>query len=233
MVMSSIIHHLAGYEAKRKRLLKKAPKGPLKDFLAVPFPTLETPMNELPILAVDFETTGLDAKADKILSIGFVKMEHEQIKLRSSYHQIIKANTTLEESNVIIHQITDAQKEQGQPLQIVVEQLLKALAGKVMLVHFARIERQFLQQACLELYGLAPDFPMIDTLVIAKRQLDKRDTSYDPSELRLSKLRHNYQLPDHHGHNALNDAIATAELLLAQVNNKPKADKIQLKNLIL
>jgi len=233
MVISSIIHHFAGYEAKRKRLLRNAPEGPLKDFLAVPFPALETPMYELPILAVDFETTGLDAKTDKLLSVGYVAMKHEQIKLNSSYHQIIKANTRLEESNVIIHQITDAQKEQGQPLHLVVEQLLKALAGKVMLVHFARIERQFLQQACFELYGLAPDFPMIDTLVIAKRQLDKRDTAYDPSELRLSKLRQYYQLPDHHGHNALNDAIATAELLLAQVNNKPKADKIQLKDLIL
>ena len=233
MVIKSLINHLAGYEAKRKRLLKKAPEGPLKNFLAVPFPTLETPIHELPILAVDFETTGLDAKADKLLSVGFVTMKHEQIKLNSSYHQIIKAKTQLAESNVIIHQITDAQKEQGQPLRLVVEKLLNALAGKVMLVHFARIERQFLQQACLELYGLVPDFPIIDTLVIAKRQLDKRDVSYDPSELRLSSLRHKYQLPDHHGHNALNDAIATAELLLAQVNNKPKADQIQLKDLIL
>lgn len=233
MVLSSLIHQFAGYEAKRKRLLKKVPEGPLKDFLSVPFPSLETSFYNLPMLAVDFETTGLDAKTDKLLSVGFVMIEHEQIKLKSCYHQIIKTQTRLEESNVIIHQITDAQKEKGRPLNIVVEKLLKALAGKVMLVHFARIERQFLQQACFELYGFSPDFPIIDTLVIAKRQLDKRDVAYDPSELRLSKLRHKYQLPDHHGHNALNDAIATAELLLAQINNKPKIDKIQLKDLIL
>ena len=231
--MYSLINNLIGYEAKRKRLLKRAPEGALKKFLSVPFPKLDTSISNLPILAVDFETTGLDAKADKLLSVGFVIIENEQIKLNSCYHQIIKTKTKLEESNVIIHQITDAQKEQGQPLHVVVEQLLKALAGKVMLVHFARIERQFLQQACYELYGLVPDFPMIDTLVIAKRQLDKRDVAYDPSELRLSILRYKYQLPDHHGHNALNDAIATAELLLAQVNNKPKTDKIQLKDLIL
>lgn len=231
--MKALINYLAGYETKRKRLLKKAPEGPLKNFLAVPFPSLDTAISELPMLAVDFETTGLDAKTDKLLSVGFVALEHEQIKLSSCYHQIIKTKAQLEESNVIIHQITDTQKEQGQALHLVVEQLLKALAGKVMLAHFARIERQFLQQACLELYGLMPDFPIIDTLVIAKRQLDKRDIAYDPSELCLSNLRHNYQLPEHHGHNALNDAIATAELLLAQLNNKPKSDKIQLKDLIL
>jgi DNA polymerase-3 subunit epsilon len=233
MAINSLIHWLAGYEAKRKRQLKKVPSGPLHDFLSVPFPALDTPFAELPILAVDFETTGLDAKLDKLLSVGFVSLEQEQIKLNSSYHQIIKTETQLQESNVIIHQITDDQKDQGQPLHTVVEKLLKALAGKIMLVHFARIERQFLQQACLELYGLAPCFPMIDTLVVAKRQLDKRDVAYDPSELRLSNLRHQYKLPDHHGHDALNDAVATAELLLAQMANRVRHDKIFLKDIIL
>jgi len=229
--MNALINYFIGYEAKRKRLLKKVPDGPLKDFLMVPFPTLNTPIHKLSILAVDFETTGLDAKIDKLLSVGFVTMEQEQIKLSSCYHQIINTTTKLEESNVIIHQITDEQKEQGQPLKVVIEELLQALAGKVMLVHFARIERQFLQQACLKLYGVIPDFPVIDTLVIAKRQLDKRDVAYDPSELRLSNLRDKYQLPAHHGHNALNDAIATAELLLAQINNK--TGNLQLKDIIL
>jgi len=233
MVLSAFIHHLAGYEAKRKRLLTKAPEGPLKDFLSVPFPAPETLINQVPILALDFETTGLDANVDQLLSAGFVTIENEQIKLNSCYHQIIKTTAQLKESNVIIHHITDEQKDQGEALATVIETLLRALAGKVMLVHFARIERQFLTKACLELYGMAPVFPIIDTLVIAKRQLDKRDVAYDPSELRLPNLRHQYALPEHHGHNALNDAIATAELLLAQINNKPKADKIQLSDLIL
>lgn len=233
MAINSLINWLAGYDSKRKKLLKKVSKGPLYDFLSVPFPALNTPVAKLPILAVDFETTGLDAKTDKLLSVGFVSLKQAQIKLNSCYHQIIKAKTELEESNVIIHHITDDQKEQGQPLEIVVEQLLKALAGKVMLVHFSRIERQFLQQACLELYGLVPDFPMIDTLVIAKRQLDKRDIAYDPSELRLSHLRNKYRLPAHHGHNALNDAIATAELLLAQMAEKTSYDNVLLKDIIL
>jgi len=233
MVLNALIHHLTGYEAKRKRLLKKAPDGPLKDFLSVPFPAPETPLNKVPILALDFETTGLDANVDQLLSVGFVTIENEQIKLNSCYHQIIKTKAQLKESNVIIHHITDEQKDRGEALPTVLEALLRALAGKVMLVHFARIERQFLTKACLELYGMAPEFPIIDTLVIAKRQLDKRDVAYDPSELRLPNLRHQYALPEHHGHNALNDAIATAELLLAQINNKPKADKIQLSDLLL
>lgn len=230
---SSMLGWLIGYEAKRKQLLKKAPEGALRDFLSVPLPDIDTPIDNMEILSVDFETTGLDAKQDKLLSVGFITLKKKEMSLKTSYHQIIKTKAQLEESNVIIHHITDSQKERGQALKIVVETLLKALAGKVMLVHFARIEKQFLTEACYELYGMAPVFPMIDTLVLAKRRLDKRDVAYDPSELRLSNLRHKFKLPEHHAHNALNDAIATAELFMAQMSRKNKDGKTTLKEVLL
>lgn len=224
---------LIGYEAQRKRALTKVPKGPLKDFLSVPLPAPDTPFSDIDILSVDFETTGLNAINDKLLSVGFIELKHQQIKLNTSYHQIIKTEHALKAENVIIHQITDQQKERGIQLKNVVAKLLEALAGKIMLVHFARIEKQFLQQACLELYGMVVPFPMIDTLVLAKRQLDKKDIAYDPSELRLSALRNKYQLPEHFAHNALNDAIATAELLMAHIAHLPQHEDIRLQELLL
>jgi len=230
---SPLLGLFIGHEAKRKRLLKKAPKGALRDFLSVPFPDISTPIDRVEILSVDFETTGLDAKKDKLLSVGFILLKGQQMSLKTCYHQIIKTQAQLEESNVIIHHITDSQKDRGKALKIVVDGLLKALAGKVMLVHFARIEKQFLTQACYELYGMAPVFPMIDTLVLAKRRLDKRDVAYDPSQLRLTNLRHQLKLPEHHAHNALNDAIATAELFMAQMSKKNKDGKVTLKDVLL
>ncbi len=227
-----IFSWLLGYEAQRKRLLKKAPKGALRDFLSVPFPEPKTPISKVPILAVDFETTGLHAINDKLLSVGFVDMIGNEIKIGSSYHQIINTKQQLEESNVIIHHITDSQKEQGKPLREVVEKLLEALTGKIMLVHFSRIEQQFLNQACLELYGMTAVFPFIDTLTVAKRRLDKHDIAYDPSELRLSNLREKYNLPDHYAHNALNDAIATAELLLVQTGEMSQHHEVKLSALL-
>jgi DNA polymerase-3 subunit epsilon len=228
-----LFYWLFGYEAQRKRAWARAPEGALKDFLSIAFPHPESALSDIDILSVDFETTGLHAVNDKLLSVGFIGVKKQQISLKDSYHQIIKTKDDLSADNVIIHQITDQQKEQGAPLKEVVEALLKALAGKVMLVHFARIERQFLQQACLELYGVAPPFPMIDTLMVAKRQLDKKDVAYDPSELRLSTLRNKEGLPNHFAHNALNDAIATAELLMVQVSNMPESQSLKLQDLLL
>ena len=222
------LNSIFGYQARRKRLLKKVPKGALYDFLSIPFPSEETCLSDLPILSVDFETTGLNAITDKLLSVGFVSIEKRQIKLGSCYHQIINTKHRLDADNVIIHQITDQQKSQGISLRVVVEALLEALAGKVMLVHFARIEKQFLKQACLELYGVSPPLMVLDTLAMAKRKLDQRDIAYDPQELRLSALRQKHDLPNHFAHNALSDAIATAELLLVQ----QKTGAIKLKDLL-
>jgi DNA polymerase-3 subunit epsilon len=212
-----MLQNLLGLDARRKRLLGKAPDGPLRDFLSVPFPDRDLRIDEASILSVDLETTGLDPAKDQILSMGFISMEHNEIVLASAYHQIIRAHGDLKEDNVVIHQITDTAKAQGAFLEKVIEDLLAALAGKVMLVHFAHIEKNFLERACKQIYGMAPVFPIIDTLAIAKKRFDKKGLPYKPTELRLSSLRNAHKLPLHYPHNALNDALATAELLMAEV----------------
>lgn len=223
---------LFGYEAKRKRLLKKAPEGPIKEFLSIPFPDPKTPIDETPILAVDFETTGLKPEKDEILSVGFITVENNEILLGSSYHQVVRTSGHLDEENVVIHHITDDVKSQGEELHVVVEALLKALAGKVMLVHFGQIEKHFLQNACKQLYGMAPIFPILDTLVIAKRRLDRFGGNFSPSALRLFNLRDHHHLPQYKAHNALSDALATAELLFAEIEEKCLTKSPTLKSLL-
>ena len=209
--------HFMSLQNQRQFLSNKVPDGALKNYLSVPFPAKTTLVKDLDILSVDFETTGLNAVFDQLLSIGFVDIKHGQIDLSSCYHQVIKTKGKLKKSNVAVHQITDFEKDRGAALKSAVDQLLNAMAGKVMLVHFSQIERNFLKQACFEIYGVKPPLLMIDTLAIAKKRFDMSDVAYDPSRLRLTNLRDNYQLPTFYAHNALNDAIATGELLLAEV----------------
>ena len=224
---------LFGYEAKRKRLLRKAPDGPMKNYLSVPFPAPDTPINRVPMLAVDFETTGLNPARDQILSVGYITLENNEIIVCSGQHNIIRTRGQLTEENVVIHQITDDTKSQGNALHTVIEDLLRALAGKVMLVHFAQVERSFLQRACKQLYGIAPVMPIIDTLDLAKRRLDQRTAPYSPNELRLFTLRSKHRLPRYQAHNALSDALATAELFFVEAGLKNSKKPPQLRSLLL
>lgn len=228
-----MLSQLFGYEAKRKRLLRKAPEGVLKDYLSVPFPDPKAALNQIPILSLDFETTGLDIKKDQILSVGHILIEGFEIQLSSAYHQVIKTQGHLKEEAVIIHQITDDMKSQGEGVETVIEQLLQVMAGKVLLVHFAHIEKHFLQHICKQLYGMAPVFPIIDTLVLARKRLDQRTALYSPNDLRLFNLRESYNLPRYKAHNALSDALATAELFLAEIESKQLKKPPLLKSVLL
>ncbi|MBF0471043.1 MAG: DNA polymerase III subunit epsilon [Gammaproteobacteria bacterium] len=218
-----LFEHFLGAEARRKRLLPRAPEGAVRDFLEIPFPHYRTPLDRVPILALDFETTGLNPVRDHILSIGAVVVERLEIQLATAYHQVICTEGALHEAGVIVHHITDDHKAQGEALERVLPELLQQMAGKALLVHYAPVERRFLQQTCLRLYGMAPVFPIIDTMEIARRRLDQRTALYSPQDLRLFNLRGRHNLPRYKAHNALNDAIATAELLLAELELKQLA----------
>lgn len=214
-----LLKHFMSLEQQRLHLLNKVEDGPLKRYLSTPFAVKSLSLQQQPILSLDFETTGLNANSDQLLSIGFVELKQGQIDLSSCYHQVIKTKGQLSKNNVVVHQITDFEKDRGSELKQALDCLLTAMTGKVLLVHFSQIERQFLQQACFDLYGIRPPLLMIDTLAISKRRFDMSDVGYDPSKLRLSNLRQSYGLPNFRAHNALNDAIATAELLLAEVHH--------------
>lgn len=224
---------LLSLDAQRQRLANKAPEGALKDYLSVPFPATDTPLTDVDIISLDFETTGLNVHTDKILSAGYVSVSEQQIKLATAKHNLVSISDDLKADNVCIHQITDQDKNQGLPLQQVVEQLLSDLTGKVMLVHFHRIEKYFLQHACKQLYGISPVFPIIDTLMLAKQRKDKSAVPYDPSALRLMNLRAHFHLPQHFAHNALNDAIATAELYFAEINQLKLGMNTPLKQVLI
>ncbi len=223
---------LFSLESRRRRAAREAPPGPLRDFLATPFPSPRTPIDEAPILAVDFETTGLEPRKDHLLSVGRVEIVRGRVELRTAHHQVIRSSRNLADENVAIHQLTDDQVAAGAPLAAVVEDLLRALAGRVLLAHHAAVESGFLKQACRRLYGAAPLFPVIDTLQLAKRQMERRNQPYQSGELRLFNLRERYRLPRYRAHDALCDAIATAELFLVQAAQSGGRKAPPLKNFL-
>jgi DNA polymerase-3 subunit epsilon len=221
------------YEKVRLSLLKRLPKdNGLYDFLSVQMPALNAQLSSVDIVSVDFETTGLNAEQDKLLSIGCVNMSHSQIQLGSSFHKIIAIDQALDADNVTIHTITDSECQSGSPLRQVMDEFLKLIAGKVMLVHFNKIEREFINEACIKLYGVAPVLPMIDTLVLANKAFNRRGLPFEPQDLTLANLRKRAKLPFYQQHHALSDAIATAELYLTMIDEK-KASNMQLKDVLI
>ena len=116
-----------------------------------------------------------------------------------------------------VHGITDDVLATGEPLADAVEALLAALAGRVLLAHFASIETGFIAAACERLWGAAPASVVVDTLELERRALGGRwRHEPEPGTLRLWAARERRGLPVYRAHEALTDALACAELYLAQ-----------------
>jgi DNA polymerase-3 subunit epsilon len=57
--------------------------------------------------------------------------------------------------------------------------------------------------------------PVVDTLLLEQRRLLRANKGIKSGDLRLHYCRQRYGLPDYPAHDALTDALATAELLSA------------------
>lgn len=218
-------------DARRRRLSKRVPEGPLRQFLKTPFPDPDQSICDTPILSVDFETTGFDQKKDQILSIGFVSIDALSIRLNSVSHDVVRVDSDLKASNVIIHKITDNEKNAGTSVEQAISNLLEHLQGRILLAHFNKTEVGFLTHTCKRIYGYAPLIPTLDTLDIAARRLNNSPSELTRENLRLFNLRKRYNLPEYTAHNALLDALSTAELFLAQVNHLPDGINTRLSQL--
>lgn len=203
-----------GKDYARRRALPRA-QGPLQAYLATPFPQRRQLCREATIVALDLETTGLDPRKDSILSVGLVNIEGMSIRLGTAWHQVVQVEHAIAEESVVIHEITDDQAAAGRPLSEVLPELLHRLAGRVMLAHYKNIEQNFIDAACRRLYGAPFVIPTIDTLALAARVFERRNHTVQTGDLRLFNLRPRYNLPRYKAHNALSDALATAELFLA------------------
>lgn len=217
-------------ERQRLALLKRygdkfTDDNPVLQYLQTPLPARESLASDHQYLALDFETTGLDARKEAILSIGYTVIEAGCVQLSQSGHHIVRTNINIPASSIAIHGITHDRMTQGEALHEVMDKVLCLMKNRVLLVHYATIEQSFLTQYFKRQYGFNLPLRFIDTLALELKKRRRAGNIVQGNQLRLFNLRKAYHLPRYQAHNAMMDAIATAELFLAQLayyNAMPK-----------
>lgn len=170
---------------------------------------LDRTVDEAPLLALDLETTGLDPDHDHVVSLGWVPVVGREVVLADAAHVLVRPPGPIGDS-ATIHGLTDAHVADAPPLADVLPRLLDALSGRVLVAHHAPMELGFLARA---VPGHTTTY--VDTLAVERGLLGNRELP--PGSLRLGACRKRHGLPAYPPHSALSDALAAAELLLAQV----------------
>lgn len=203
----------------------------LRTYFAAGCPASDTPIAQVPLLAMDMETTGLDESRHAIVSIGVVPFDMSRVRLRDRRYWVVKPPRPLEARSVTFHRITHSDIDSAPDLQHILPELLAAMRGRVVVVHYRNIERPFLDAAVRARLGEGLLFPVIDTMTLEARhfRLSWRARLRSwlgrmPVSIRLGDSRGRYGLPSYSGHHALSDALATAELLQAQIATRYSAE---------
>ncbi len=214
-------------------VLEKQAKDPaIKAFYQAGSVPGDTPLKQVPFLALDLETTGLNPQTDAIISVGFIPMYHDRILCGGARHWVVRPDQNRSDIQTVIHGITHSRMDACPRFDTILPQLLKAMAGHVVVAHYSRIEQEFLCKAVAELTGDDLEFPIVDTMEIESRKhpvfrpnlFQRWMGEKNSPSLRLAHARERYNLPPYRPHHALTDALAAAELFLAQIKDQFTVD---------
>lgn len=214
-----------------RRQCRYPPQAQLLDH---PLPDGRARVSELEMVALDFETTGLDPARDHIIAAGWVLLRGDRIVMASA-REVRVRNTGAGGvgQSAVIHGITDSDLDDAETVEVMLAHLLPDLAGRPVVAHAAVIEREFLNALLRRLGGVPLPNDFIDTMAIERQIIEGNGGSVREmhGDLTLDACRARLDLPDHQRHSAGADAVACAELLLAQIDRLGGADRCKLKDL--
>lgn len=216
---------------KQRWYRRERMKSPLKNYLQTKLPDRGADYRQLEFLAADLELTNLDITKGEIISIAYVPVIESRVVMEQAARWYVKPKGSVGHS-ATIHGIHDRELESAVPLDFALDGFLKALKGRVLLLHHASLDLLFLNRALKRLYGAGLVARVVDTLCLEKNRLLARGNQLVPDTLRLYQCRSRYNLPCYKAHDALCDALATAELFLAQADHISGDQKLTLKTLM-
>jgi DNA polymerase-3 subunit epsilon len=177
--------------------------------------------DEVTYWVLDLETGGLESRSDPILAVGMVPVRAAHVQLGEAFRTLAQPEdgTVINPESVRAHQLVWGELREAPPLPAVLHEVAQRLENAVLVVHHRGIDVPFLRNA-FERHNLLWPRPQtvdtVDLLVDAARREHMRrpELPADRPVLNLTMARRKYGLPDYQAHDALTDAVATAELFL-------------------
>lgn len=165
--------------------------------------------------ALDLETSGLDARRDEILAVGMVPIRGGTIRWGERFATLVQPvwpGASIG-SGLGVHHLLPGEVAGGLTLAAALEQVLLRLDEGVLLVHFAALDVEFLRRAC-QICGRAWSRPRVVDTVRLLEQMARFEYPKPAPATNLAAARARFGLPAADEHDALADALATAELFL-------------------
>lgn len=179
------------------------------------------PWREFEYVALDFETTGLDFSSDTVVSYGVVPVRRGRAIVGESAHQLIDPHVPPSPRSQTIHELRPQDLEGSPSLAQARVELRAALDGRYLLVWFADVEVHFLNA----IFGGGRRRwrrRTIDVRNLAIAADGGSGSARGKPGYPLSGTAARYGVPVADAHQALDDALVTAQLFLVLADKLPR-----------
>jgi DNA polymerase-3 subunit epsilon len=158
-------------------------------------------------VTVDVETTGLDLRRDRVLSIGAVAVSGCRIDLAGCFEAVLRQPQSSSRDNILVHRIGGQRQLAGEdPAEALVRFL--EYVGRAPLVAFrAEFDQTMLDRTLQETLGVATQSAWIDLAKVLPALYPGNDCRTMDDWLAKMRIRMLAR------HDALADALATAQML--------------------
>lgn len=185
-------------------------------------------------LSIDLELTGLDSESNEIVSIGWQPIEQQQLNLYKSGYSVCKiADDSINKlaQSPSIHGITERQLKAGIDIQKILQRLAPYANTHIWVFHNVELDMAILRRYLRHIECMPTSVVTLDTLQLQRHFLQKQSHIIKTDSATLSASRKYFNLPPTRAHHALDDAFATAELLLAQLHKLSSGRPMMLHDL--
>lgn len=170
------------------------------------FDDLGEPLVDVTFCVLDFETTGSNPDGDTITEIGAVKLRGGECL--GTFQTLVNPGRFIPPTITVLTGISEALVARAPRIETVLPSLLEFLGDAVIVAHNARFDMAFLQAALRRSGRDEATNAVIDTVPLARRLL--RD---EVPNCKLGTLARHFRFPHQPTHRALDDALATGDLL--------------------
>ena len=171
----------------------------------------ESPLDEVRYVVVDVESSGLNIRKDRLIAIGAVAVTQGNIHLNDSLEIVLQQAQISGKDNILIHGIGSTAQREGMPPVDAMLTFLEYLGKDPLIAFHVAFDESMISRAMKSFLGFRFRHNWVDLAYVAPAlhpQLARQCRSLDD-------WMGFFRIGNYARHNALADALSTAELLLA------------------
>lgn len=165
--------------------------------------------DEARFVVLDVEASGLNMAKDRLLAIGAVGVCRGVIHPEDSFEVVLQQRAVSAADNILIHGISGQQQREGENPAAALLAFLEYVGASPLVAYHAEFDQAMLRRALREVLGINFEPPWLDLAWLMPELFAEIKDGETPLDTWLTA----FDIPVILRHNALADAVATAQLL--------------------